>query len=541
MISYACSRRRALQMIAFASGATLLSACTGQAPGATNGAVPASGSASTAATASPQTSNTPVARGTLRVGQLGDVNTLDPSFSSSLFESIYAIHDRLSAYNVKHEPQPMLAQSWDASSDDTQITINIRQGVQFHTGRELTSDDVKWNVERLQSGGFNGQLQSMAKWWTSITQPDKYTIVLQSDAPRPAMFDFFEQVNITDPVTAQGAEANSKVVGTGPFAFSEWVQGDHLTLIKNHNYWRAGFPLLDGIKVTIVPDSQALAVQFESGSLDVMSAQPPGPPVADFVRLKADPRYVGLLHPDSGAVQTIGVSAPKPPFDNKLVRQAFNWAVDRQRYNGTILQNTGIAGSLPWGPNSPAYDATKDSTYHFDLDKAKSLLQQAGVSTLEIDLITLSGSAETDAFNQVYQADLATIGVKVNIKPMELAAWVDTVNNVKYFGVWVGGIAYTQLEPSTALLSSRGLAPTANSSGFVSDRYTQLVTASASEPDPAKRKQLYQQINDILLDESFLIILSKTPSRLITRATVHGLVQTLHGTFSPTEAWIGQS
>src|SRR5437016_4002352 len=151
-------------MIALASGATLLSACTGQAPATNNPTARASSSGGAAPTpipsATPQTSSTPVAGGTLRVGQLGDVNTLDPSFSSSLFESVYAIHDRLSAYDLKHQPQPMLAESWNASSDVTQLKINLRHGVQFHTGRELTSDDIKWNVERLQSGGFNGQLQS---------------------------------------------------------------------------------------------------------------------------------------------------------------------------------------------------------------------------------------------------------------------------------------------------------------------------------------------------------------------------------------------
>ena len=473
------------------------------------------------------------------MGQLGDVTTVDPSFSSGLVESVWAVHDRLTAYDLKHQPQPMLAQNWDVTADQKQIKFSLRQGVQFHTGREMTSDDVKFNITRLQAGGFNGQLQSQAKWWTTITTPDKYTIVLQSDASRPAMFDFFEQMNITDPVTVQGPDAKSKIVGTGPYAFKEWAQGDHMALVKNKSYWRSGLPYLDGITISILKDTQALAAQFEAGALDVMSGQASGPAVADYIRLTADPKYVGLLHPDSGAVQTIGVSAPKAPFDNKMVRQAFNWAIDRQRYNDTILKKTGIAGSIPWGVNSPAYDAAKDKTYQFDLDKAKSLLAQAGVSKLTIDLVVISGNAETDAFDQVYQADLAKIGVKVNIKGMDPATWIDTVNNVKFFGVWVGGIAFVQLEPSTALLSSKGLSPTANSSGFVSNTYTQLVNQSAAEPDAAKRKVLYQQINDLMLDESFLDVLSKVPSRLVTTAAVHGLVPTLHGTFGVGEAWLG--
>ena len=529
------SRRQALRLLAVTAGATLLAACGGQTANPSGASTPASPAAAGASVSTAaQAGAKPKTGGTLRMGQVGDVTTIDPSFSSGLLESVWAVHDRLTSYDLKHQPQPMLAESWDVSTDEKQIKMNLRHGVQFHTGREMTSDDVKYNITRLQKGGFNGQLQSQAQWWTSIDTPDKYTIALQSDAPRPAMFDFFEQMNVTDPVTLQGPDAKFKIVGTGPYVFSEWVQGDHMKLVKNKNYWRSGVPYLDGINVVILKDTQAMVAQLEAGTLDAIAA----PPVQDYVRLSADAKYRGLLHPDSGAVQTIGVSAPKAPFDNKLVRQAFNWAIDRQRYNDTILKGTGIAGSLPWGPNSPAYDAAKDQTYKFDLDKAKALLAQAGVKNLEIDLVVISGNAETDAFDQVYQSDLAQLGVKVNIKQMEPATWIDTVNKVKFDGVWVGGIAFVQLEPSTALLSSRGLAPTANSSGFVSDTYTKLVNESASEPDTAKRKALYQQINDLLLDESFLMVLSKTPARVLTTAAVNGLQPTLHGTFGAPDAWL---
>ena len=90
----------------------------------------------------------PVAGGTLRLGQVGDLTTVDPSFSSSPVESIYAAHDRLTQYDLKHQPQPMLAQSWDLTPDYKQVTFHLRSGVMFHTGREMTSDDVKFNVVR---------------------------------------------------------------------------------------------------------------------------------------------------------------------------------------------------------------------------------------------------------------------------------------------------------------------------------------------------------------------------------------------------------
>ena len=111
-------------------------------------------------------------------------------------------------------------------------------------------------------------------------------------------------------------------------------------------------------------------------------------------------------------------------------------------------------------------------------------------------------------------------------------------NPVTYRGIWLGGIAFAQLEPATTFQNSRGLDPTANSSGFVSDTYTQLVTTANAEPDKAKRKAIYDQLNDLFLDESFLMVLSTTPARALARAGVHDVLNNAHGGFSFTSSWL---
>ena len=159
--------------------------------------------------------------------------------------------------------------------------------------------------------------------------PDKYTVIATFDAPRPAVFDFFQLLNMVDPVTMQGPDAATKSIGTGPFELVEWSQGDHITFSKNKNYWQSGRPYLDGIQTPIIKDPTAMIAQLESGAIDVADA----PLIRDFNRLKTDPKYQGLVNTQDGQHFILAPNTTVAPFDNKLVRQALRFAIDRKRMN----------------------------------------------------------------------------------------------------------------------------------------------------------------------------------------------------------------
>jgi len=209
---------------------------------------------------------TPKPGGTLTAAIQTDLPNVDAHFNSpAAYDALWVAFDRLIYMDDKLQPQPMLAESWDLSPDYKGITFPLRKGVQFSTGRELTSDDVKYNLLRVRDpkvGG--GGWVAFSNWWT-IDTPDKYTITLSSDTPRPLVFDNLETFNIIDQVTAEGPNAKSEVVGTGPFMLKEWVQGDHITLLKNPNYWQIGRPYLDTIEYKILRDAQTMVAQFEAG------------------------------------------------------------------------------------------------------------------------------------------------------------------------------------------------------------------------------------------------------------------------------------
>jgi peptide/nickel transport system substrate-binding protein len=521
------SRRGALRLILAGVGGAVVAACAPAAPSTTNAPPPSTGATAAGSTtggATPQ----PKPGGTLRYGSDVDINRLDPHFR--LNDVHYTVYDRLTQYDLDHTPRPMLAESWDIAPDYTSFTFHLRRGVLFHNGKELDSAAVKFNSERARDLP-NTQLDE-AKWWTAIDTPDKYTVVFRSDQPRPIAFDFFEYLNIAEPGTANDP---TQAVGTGPFKFVEWNQGQSFTLTKNTNYWQAGKPYLDGIVMSVIGDPQARTARFEAGELDVAIV-----PITDYVRLKDDPRYTAYSF-SNGNVAVLGPHCQTPPWDNKQARQALLYAVDRDRWANTVNRGLVTPSALPWTTNSPAYDPTKANAYPFDLAKAKSVLAAAGVSgTYTMDVMLQTGNAEYAQFAQILQSDLAQLGVTLNVKALEGAAYLDAINNWRYQGFWLGGGSFTHLDPTSAFTKSRAFSPTGNSSAFTAPANANavaLINRATTETDPAQRKQIYAQMNDMLLDEAYALTISDTPGRFMTAAKVKGITPTLHAAQKWWEVW----
>jgi peptide/nickel transport system substrate-binding protein len=558
------SRRAALRLIGPGLGVAVLAACgpanapaaptavsqaAAPAPTAVPAVAPVSPAGATATTAPPAAkvaataAPTPAAAaaalpksgGILRFGVTSDLSDLNGYIRSAVgLETTWQVFDRLTEYDASLKPHPMLAESWELSSDAKRIKLNLRKGVQFHSGREFTSDDVKYTLLRARDPklALAAFLRGWSNWFTGVDTPDKYTLVLTSEVPRPTVFDFFEFMNIVDRESLEGPDPQTKLVGTGAFVFEEWIQGQNLTFSKNKNYWQSGRPYLDGFKATIV-QPQSMLLQIEAGAQDLARLAP----VRDMARLRADPNYQIITHENSGSFLEFGVTT-RAPLQNKKTRQALNYAVDRKRFSDTVALGTTVPQALPWDPSSPAYDPVKNNAYAFDLDQAKALLQESGDTGLEIDIHIANSYTQLIEFAQIYQADLAKIGVKLNIISMELAAWIDVVAVQRNFRIFASNDLPTNLSPSTLVSLSRTLDPRSNHSNFQSDRWTQLTDAVGVETDPAKLKGLYSELNDVLLDESWCVPIANNPIIMTGRSNVRNVVPNLHGGYQFTETWL---
>jgi peptide/nickel transport system substrate-binding protein len=503
-------------------------------PAAAAAAQPGQTSVSVSPT-SPPPAQQPKSGGTLKQGYQGDPVSLDPMLKVQNDAVWLGVFERLTHYDENLKPQPMLAESWEVSSDARSTKVNLRRGVQFHSGREMTSDDVKYSLQRAANPKVAAaQYTGMASWFSGVETPDKYTAIFHSDQSRPTIFDLLEFLNICDKDTLEGPDAKNTANGTGPFKFVEWVPGDHVTLTRNPNYWQTGRPYLDTIQIPILRDQQAMVTQLEAGSIDVARL----PTLTDYNRLKSDQNYQAMLNPLTGAHYLAGFNLTIPPFDNKALRQALCYAVDKKRFVDTILGGIGAPESLPWLAASPAYEAAKNNTYSFDLDKAKSLLAQSGVSNLEFDYMANPVNTETTGFGQIFQGDLAKIGVTMNIKNYDGATWIDQVNGRKFNGIYFASGTYFNLSPSTAFTNGKAFNPDLNNSAYKSDTYVQLITTGATETDPTRLRSAYSQLNDLLLDEVFVFPISISPPLLLARANVHGIQWTAHESPWYSDVWL---
>jgi peptide/nickel transport system substrate-binding protein len=306
-----------------------------------------------------------------------------------------------------------------------------------------------------------------------------------------------------------------------------------MQLVRNEHYWQADRPYVDEWRVQVVPDPQSIVTQFEAGSLDLVDLAP----VRDAVRLQKDGRFQVISNPLAGQYSGIIINTSNPPFDNKLVRQALNYAIDRQRYIDTAYSGATEAVDLVWPPTSAAAELAKNRVYAFDLDKARSLLQQAGVSGFELEAIYVGTNAMDTALAQIYQSDLAKLGITLSLKPLHAAARSAATNAAQFPGLSFYGGSFSQVEPSTFFVISNAWAPARNAASFKNDQYMQLVDAATTQPDAAKRKQLYSQLNDFILDQSFLMMITRLYTTTLAQPKLRGIRYSLGGGITPADVW----
>jgi peptide/nickel transport system substrate-binding protein len=258
--------------------------------------------------------------------------------------------------------------------------------------------------------------------------------------------------------------------------------------------------------------------QLEAGSLDVVDL----PPIQDTVRLRQDPAYQVIVNNFTGTFWCVLPNCKRTPTDNKWVRQALNYALDRQRIASTIWQGLAIAETLPWSPSSPAYDPVGASAYGFDLDRASALLARAGVTNAQLDITFSAATPDHATVAQMYQADLAKIGVATTLTPADPAHFVSELQTVGYDGLMISGGLNGHLLPG-ALILGPYYGPRVNYSGFGDDAYDALSSEVLAATDATRQHALYAQLNNYYLDQSWVLPVSQDPPHLIAQARVRGL------------------
>jgi peptide/nickel transport system substrate-binding protein len=475
----------------------------------------ASGNA-TGGAAGPATSA--VRQTTATVGVVGDLNNLDPFVLSAVnFPMEENLYDQLLRLNNQVKSSPDLALAATPSSDGKAVTLKLRPGVRFDSGATMTADDVVKNFQRAQVKATGGNLYGWLQGLSGVeaTAPDEVT--LHFPAPAPQIFDVLGMMSIVDP--SDFAQLKSTAGGTGPFRLKEWVPGDHFTLVKNPAYWQSGVPLLEQVTFRVFDQPDSMVSSLQGGALDIAMAVPPN----SYAELQAS-GFQMITGQDGAEFYYLGMSPKQPPFDNQLVRQAMAHAVDKATMCKQVLYGLVKPIGTPFPKYSPAYFSEFDDPYPFDLQKAKALLAQAGYPDgISFSIPTANNFPELAQLAQILQADLAKIGCRLQINPMDPAQWYPILTGGTYQAIFsfAGG---TQMYP-TLIAGSGNFAPAHNTvwpGGNPPAAYAEGLRAANSTLDPAAQKKALHQMVASLVDQSWVVPVAQRQTFFALKKQVQG-------------------
>ena len=430
------------------------------------------------------------------------------------------VYDSLIRYQGDSlDPQPALAEQWEVSEDGLEYTLQLREGVTFHDGREFTSEDVRASLEAYSDPSRTGQLASTAGQISEFDTSDPHVIGLTLKEPVNNFFDLLDIVPIIDKNDIAGFESGENYNGTGAFRLTDWQKGSKLELEANDDYWD-GAPELDGVELLVIPDPQTSVSQLRSGQIDVLSAVSP----RDRGELSEDPNYTIQEQVGVNSPTYAGFNVDVPGLDDVRVRQAIAYAVDRDRILAEAYQGYGSAISLPWPEQSPAFDAEKNDHFSRDLDKSRELLEEVG----DIPPFTLSypsTSRQLSTVAQIVQDNLSEVGIEVNLEGVEPGVGISHLRNGTFPGIWILNHGFTQYNPSTLVSSAFPFNAQKNGSNFQDPKYTDDVRAAWLAADPTGPEALtaYEAVNDDLLEYTFITELVGQQAASVSTSTLEGI------------------
>jgi peptide/nickel transport system substrate-binding protein/oligopeptide transport system substrate-binding protein len=406
--------------------------------------------------------------GNIVVTYKDDVATLDPAigYDWQNWSMIKSLFDGLMDYDPgTTDLRPGLAESYTISDDGMVFTFEMRNGVQFHNGREMTAEDVVYSFNRVTNPttqspgagffwsikGYDAMASGEADALEGVTVEGPSTVRIELSRPDATFLHVmalnFASVVPREAVEASGDDFGKNPVGTGAFSLAEWTIGQRLVFAKNETYWRNGIPYLDQITFEVGEEPIVAFLRLQNGEVDVPGD---GIPPAKFQEVMGDPAQAGRVV-EGGQLHTgyITLNTQMPPFDNADVRRAVNMAINKDRII-QIINGRAIAATQPLPPTMPGYTEGYEG-YAFDPEAAKAMLAKAGFAEgFETELYVMN-TDPNPRIAQAIQQDLAGIGITAGIKSLAQASVIAAGGEADQAPmIWSGGMAWIADFPDAA-------------------------------------------------------------------------------------------
>ncbi len=473
-------------------------------------------------------------------GLTAEPKSLDPAVDTALndFQILVNIYDGLVTYaNGSLKPVPALATSWTTSDDGTVYTFKLRQGVTFQDGTPFNAGAVKFNFDRMLVKGAPGSDTGpfpLAKQFfgdvQKVTVVDPHTVKFTLKKPSPSFLRNLAYPTglIVSPTAVKkyGKDFGRHPVGTGAFAFKSWTPNQSVVLTANKDYWN-GAPKTSTVVFRPLTDASARIAALRSGDVNLIVSVP----ATNYAQLKADPNVKVVANP-SPNVWFLILNCKRPPFNDKRVRQAVNYAINKKVIVDQVLSGT---ASVATGPIAPAFGAVYDANlkgYPYNPQKAKKLLAEAGYksNTQVTFYVASSGSGMLDPKQMavVMQAQLRKVGINAKIQTFEWNTYLNLVNAGLEGKADMAEMSWTTNAPITLPRLTLRTAAFPDKGGFNSGYYTNpkvdaIIKKLSTETDTAKQKALYAKLQQIVVDDAPWVFVANGKFVVAMSKHLHGV------------------
>lgn len=462
--------------------------------------------------------------GVIKIGISADLTSFDPHNHNDA-QSGYAtrnIYSNLIAITPENEFVGDLAESWEYL-DDTNVKFKLKEGVKFQNGAPVTSGDVKFSLERQKDSPKVGHLVTMID---SVEVVNDTEFIIHMNTPSNALISSLQHMgsailcqSYVEELEAAGKTLESEPMGSGPYKFVEWVPGASFKLEKYEEYFdETRKAQNNGLEFRIIPEESARTIALENGEIDLLLKVS----TTDADKIRNNSKLV-LDQFESTQLEYFGMNVEKAPFDDVKVRQAINYAINKEDVLTATINNEGKTTNAYIGEAAIGYYDTAVN-YEYNPEKAKELLKEAGLE----GGFTFTAFVASDARARsatVIQANLAELGITMKIEQMEASTYYERTGKGEhdaFLGGWVANA-----EPDNTyrpLLTSEKAGPGGNRSFYKNPEVDALVDDAATNRDKDQVAEDYKQITAIASGDAIWCPLY-TPSGMIARnANLQGMI-----------------
>jgi peptide/nickel transport system substrate-binding protein len=494
---------------------------------------------------SPPSSSTSKYNGDIKVGVDSDIVTLDPLKSSALVDRqvMLNIYDTLVRVDEHNAILPDLATSWSyTSADHTKLVFTLRTDVKFEDGTPFNADAVVFNINRILSAPTSPRASEL-KTVTSVQAIDASHVQFNLKKPfAPLLANLTDRAGMMlSPAAVQKIGAanlgNGPVnAGSGPFMFSEWVKGDHLTIKRNPHYWMkdsqgGALPYLQSIRYRPITNESVMFSNLQTSNINAAEVLGPN----DVPAAKSNS---SLIYKQSPALSFFGVmlNTKVAPFNNVHVRRAIEWGVNRDEIVNSVLKGVGVVAQGPIPPSSWAYHSGF-APYSYNISTAKSELAQAGMSSVSFTLLIASGSPLQTQLAQFIQSELQPAGITVNIKQETFATLLSDTDSFNFQAAYLGWSG--RPDPDGNMYSWFHTGGGFNNMQYSNPQVDSLLEAARASSDQAQRTSDYQQAEALILQDASYVFINHGVSIQATTNNIKNFTVLPTGILEFTNVFLG--